>query len=349
MLTLNFRSGQVLCFALFLICPTARGDEALLEEVRAGNFGTLASLQTLQCDIIVSDPVMPDGIPPRPARSAKYWWASGASRSETRGAFGTLTCVQREGVVSTLTQPPAQSNASPASFRRRAAKSHEPLRPFDAWELGLLTLCGPGGFPQTLEELIAGEQAVTKVDRGEVDGCKVIVVALQVAVNDNLTGDFEFCFDPALNYLARQRVTTFPGEKRRETKVHRFRECAPTLYFPEYVETHYYQGENLIHHQTVEFKNIRVNEPIPPSWFEIVPPPGAFVSDEIVNQQYEVKPDGSAGTTQGLIKPAPVPQSSGTYSAPTSSEPYDWTWWIVLSCSAAILALAVGLWLYGRR
>jgi hypothetical protein len=345
----ELRIHVAICLGLFLSWCEARGNEALLDEVLAGNRASLDTIRTLRCQITIAEPVMPEGVPARPARAAEYWWADNASRHETVTSEASFTSVLRDGVLETLSKLKPAPNLNPLQFKRRALAPHEPHRPYDAWELGMLKLCGPRGFPLALEELIREGHAVKRVEQTSHNGREVVVVEFTITVNENLTGDFEVYFDPAFNYLACKRVSKYPGEKRRETIVHRFRECAPTLYFPEYLETHYHQAGALIHHQTVEFKNVRINEPIPASVFDLSPPPGAYVRDAIANQEYEVDDRGNRGRTKAPVDVTALPRSSSEFSAPTPSEPRVRTWWIVGVCSIALLVAGIGIWLYRRR
>ena len=72
------------------------------------------------------------------------------------------------------------------------------------------------------------------------------------------------------------------------TKDFKFKEVAPDLWFPESAKWVNTVAKIDITTTTIQFTNIRINEPIPDSRFSIEPPPGASVFDMRTRESFEV-------------------------------------------------------------
>ena len=77
------------------------------------------------------------------------------------------------------------------------------------------------------------------------------------------------------------------------TKDFKFKEVAPDLWFPESAKWIDTVAKINIRTTTVQFTNIRINEPIPESRFSIEPPPGATVFDGRTRESFEVPAEKS--------------------------------------------------------
>ena len=77
------------------------------------------------------------------------------------------------------------------------------------------------------------------------------------------------------------------------TKDFKFKEVAPDLWFPESAKWIDTVAKINIRTTTVQFTNIRINEPIPESRFSIEPPPGATVFDGRTRESFEVPAEES--------------------------------------------------------
>ncbi len=77
------------------------------------------------------------------------------------------------------------------------------------------------------------------------------------------------------------------------TKDFKFKEVAPDLWFPESAKWIDTIAKINIRTTTVQFTNIRINEPIPESRFSIEPPPGATVFDMRTRESFEIPAEKS--------------------------------------------------------
>ena len=99
-------------------------------------------------------------------------------------------------------------------------------------------------------------------------------------------GTIELWLNPKKNYRPeRFRVSNLMLSM---TKDFKFKEVAPDLWFPEAAKWVTTVAKIDIKTTTVQFTNIRINEPIPESRFSIEPPPGATVVDMRTQESFEV-------------------------------------------------------------
>ncbi|MEX2175706.1 MAG: hypothetical protein WD872_15180 [Pirellulaceae bacterium] len=201
----------------------------------------------------------------------------------------------------------------------------------------------------TLNELLNRSHELQEVRRATQNGQEFIVVHFSLELHPGETGNFEVWFDPQVNYLACKLIGTSTGSaakpvnRRKESRVLSFREVAPTVYFPEHVESHSYKAGQLVGHEIVRFSDVRVNEPLPPDIFKIAIPPGVHVLDSIADLEYRTNANGQQiGPGRALAKFPPLQAGAGPLAA-TSQEPQPATRWIV-PVSLAILTVGGGLW-----
>ncbi|RKU17538.1 hypothetical protein C6503_10815 [Candidatus Poribacteria bacterium] len=138
-----------------------------------------------------------------------------------------------------------------------------------------------------------------------IDGIEVESIT-EVRFNDSdvyhLTGNLfgmvtELWLNPKKSYRPERYVLYTPvvnDLKRVITTDIKFKEVVPDLWFPEsvkQVETAIDQKTNTktdVATTTVQFTNIRINEPIPDARFSIEPPPGASVFDMRTRESFEI-------------------------------------------------------------
>jgi hypothetical protein len=338
---------SALAHAVLLISPLCSpGADELLEEIRAANESAIQSMHTIACRVTTSSPTTPLG-QPTPEATADYWWSAGSSRVREQGTGGTRESVFHDGIRRMLSRGKATDGREVLQFSISRRVPDQPHRPFDARHLALFTLAAPDRRFLTLDQLLNGPHKLRHVKRMVVEGQEFAVVAHAIELMPDQFGDFEVWFDPRANYLACKLIGTFPGLVQRESKVIRFREAAPAVYFPEHVETRFHTKEKLTNHQIIHFSNIRVNQPLPPRIFELVIPPGAQVLDSIQDKEYRLDANNKqVGAARALVKFPPLPAGT-TRPTETTVEPKPWTHWIV-PFSLGILGVGACLWLIRR-
>ena len=103
---------------------------------------------------------------------------------------------------------------------------------------------------------------------------------------DMFGGTIELWLNPKKSYRPeRFRVSNLMLSM---TKDFKFKEVAPDLWFPESAKWIDTVAKINIRTTTVQFTNIRINEPIPESRFSIEPPPGTTVVDMRTQESFEV-------------------------------------------------------------
>jgi hypothetical protein len=336
-------------FAILLVPAALSANEALLDELRAGNHAALESIHTLYCRVHRSSPVSARG--PIAESSGEFWWSGGSRRVRSTVNGQLSDSVVHDFTQRSLAKSSNRNGQEDIRFFIKRAVPDEPHAQFDPWGGGLLKLCGPRGRPLTLEQLLTGPHVIDEVERVVEAGRELILVGLTIELSGGASGRFKIWFDPSVNYLARKLVGTTSSmdskasNSRRESEVLQFKEAAPTVYIPEIAETRFFQEETLVHHDVFRFTDIRVNQPLPPEIFEISVPPGARVIDSIQDQEYTLDARGNKiGDGRALAKFAPLPAGNVQGEA-TAEEPKSMVRWLI-PASLTVIGAAGALWLF---
>jgi hypothetical protein len=327
-----------------------QGMDDLLTEVRAGNQSALESIRTLSCRVALSSPASQHPI--IAPITSDYWWSPGSSRLRSNVSGQLTESVVHDFIARSISRSRDPNGREHVRFSIVRAVPNSPDGRADPWGHGLLKLCGPGGFPLTLNELLEQPHRLRYVKRVKEKERELILMGLAVGLSPEVTGEFEIWFDPELNYLARRLTGEFSGlpsdsdqADRRESEVLAFTEVSRAVYFPVHAETKFYAKDRLVHHDVVKFSNVKVNEPFPSDFFELPIPPGALVYDEIQGKEYQLDSQGKqVGPERPIAQFAPLP--AGRSSA-TTEEPKPWTRWI-LPGSAVLLAFAGVGWFISK-
>jgi hypothetical protein len=169
----------------------------------------------------------------------------------------------------------------------------------------------------------------------------------------------EVWLDPAANYLAGKTILTetrlvaTPTVLRTESKVARFTEVAPAIFFPEQVERRHYNGNKLLTTTVISFSEVRVNEPMSNDTFDLQFPPGCLVQDAIRGNRYIAGAGGARLDESPLPASAPSPSPLSPGGGVTTKESDSWSTWLL---PAGVILIAVTFasklgrkWLITRR
>jgi hypothetical protein len=185
-----------------------------------------------------------------------------------------------------------------------------------------------------------------RAERVSEGGRELIVLKLEFAPDSWA----EYYFDPAVNHLLRKlksshvvgtgsRAFTMDGS----TEVLRFREGAPGVFFPEEVLYNRLADGAPLGTDRFVFRDLRVNQPLPPGALDVGSPKNAVIDDAIQGKSYKVDADGKqVGESQPLAMPGPP--SGAVARTETKAEPRSWSAWI-LPASLGLLGVAGALWL----
>lgn len=346
--TLMATVWAALLSAAFVPARNLVGQE-LLDEVRAGNKAALESIRSFSCRVTMSSVVGSGG--PASGSSAEYWWSNGASRVRSNENGQLRDSVARDFTFHVLTKGRDVKGRQQTTFLTQPITGDEPHGPFDPWSLGLFKLCGPKGWPLTLDEILSRPHILNGVERRSEGGRNSIVVDLSMELLPGNHGDFEIWFDPAVNYLAFKVVgspsSSGTKEIARQSEVTRFIEVEPAIYFPQRAERKFFKDGRCTYQAVVDFSDIRVNQAIAESMFEIPIPPGAHVVDAVNGSSYRTDATGTPGPPSALSRFPSLPAAMAVANE-TREEPQPATRWI-LPISIAIIALAAALWFIRRR
>lgn len=323
-------------------CPASAADEReLLDLVRSGHQAAIQSIHTLSCRVSLTS--IPQG--PSASPTGEYWRSSDSVRVRWHHGNESHDTVRDDFRIRSVT-----TTRTPGGHRTVRATvgpdTRQPLGMCDAWSLALLTFPGEQpGVVLTFDELLKKPNTLHRVDR-QTDGVHELV---HVDLEHD-SARLEIWFDPRANYLPRRTIVTsaqpLSGGKplRSEASVARFKEVAPTIYFPEKVEAQYYHDNRRVYAQVITFSDLRVNQSLPPDTFRLRFPSGARVADQFKGKAYKVGEDGNPlGGETDLATAPPLSAGAGPRSE-TQTEPQPLTRWI-LPTSLGILVLACCLWL----
>jgi hypothetical protein len=325
--------------------------QGLLEEVRTGNKAAIESIGIVSCRVSLASPVSQLG--PKGATIADYWQSADSWRYRIEEGGNLTDSVRHDFAVRRL----SRNDARTLFVIERANADESPGR-CDPYGCGLLKLCGPKGWPLTLDELLSRQHKVRQISRQAYQGHECVVLKLMVYLAEETPGEFEIWFDPKVNYLACKLIgestiqTSKPFKSRRESQVLRFVEVTPGIYFPAETETKFYNDGTLAQHDVVTISDIRVNQPLAPNIFEMPIPPNATVIDRIRDREYKVDSQGKpTGSERSLPKGSPLPVSSELPSTiaqvETTAEARPFIRWILYGL-LLVLASASIVW-YIRR
>lgn len=321
-----------------------RGGDDLLAMARVGNQSACESIRTFKCRITTTR--TPQGA--KPHVTGQYWRSGDSIRIRSLIGNQYSDSVIDGMVTKSLSRRGDGAAPQEVQFTVSEAIPGQRHAWCDAWFLGLLSFPGPNGTAHTFAELLRKRHKIIGVNRRTEQGNEFIVVRLS-----NDVGEFAIWFDPQVNYLARKVVgiashsSPKPSTQRRESKVIRFREVAPTIYFPEEVECRFYSNESLNYMEVVKFSDVVVNEPLPAKIFELTIPPDARVFSTIEGVTYKVDANGKpVGPRDPLatIPPLPAGRSRPTVTAEEERGIVRWILW----ASLAILLVALPFWFYRK-
>jgi hypothetical protein len=210
----------------------------------------------------------------------------------------------------------------------------------------MLKLCGPKGWPLTLDEILSRPHQLIDIGKTTEGGHEVVNVKFSLELLPGESGEFAVRIDPGANYLASKLVGSRAGSVdgegiARESQVLSFTEPVIGVFFPEVVETKYYSEGKVSETIRATFSEIRINERLPANTFELAIPRGAQVIDSIRDKVYIAGSDGEpvAGTQQ-LAKYPPL-AATGEIQAETAIEPRSLTQWILPI--SVVLAVGTGI------
>jgi hypothetical protein len=319
---------------LSAVVASAQTEPDLLALVVAGHRTAEESIQTLACTVKseLAHPV------PQSTTLGQYWRSRDKARIHLETPSGTIDYYyfERESEIREIARNRKGTDQPEWLASRRAISRFQ--HPADAWYKVF------GSFSTHLRS----SKGTARAARERVDGRDCIRVTMQIAGG----GQSEFSFDVARNYLIRQKVIV--DKNARNINDPELVEWQPGVFFPTRIVGKNLDGRRVTHEGAVVFADLRVNEPIPESIFEMpTVPRGTRCEDYIVKEQYPIdsawrKIPGSQTEpiqTEAVIEPAPKDEA---HKAQSAAEPGSWTRWIAPFC-ALTLAVSASIWLYRRR
>lgn len=320
-------------------------DRDLLEQARAGNCASRDLISSLTCNVEVSistPSAQTQKIVAEYHRSPDLIRLKYAAHGSNREV---LVRDMKETIIVSKDNVTGKALAKTATIRRYSGGF---LGPPDLWPLSLMTVQGPEvGTLATFDELLTKPHKIRKVSRvGEGDQA-VICVELT-----HRSADLLISFSARHNYLI-SRVEASAGAAygesgpvRVESEVLSFKEAAPSLYFPERVQSQVFRSGKLMMTRLTVVSNIRVNTPLSPARAALLPP-NSRVFDEIEEKEYDTDGSGNPkGPVTALNRVPGLPKGASPEPA-TDSAATHWTW--IWGPALLIVACVAGWWVFRSR
>jgi hypothetical protein len=334
-------------------------DREELARARAANTAAIESIRTLKCQVVIDDPAGKFGIP-----GGEYWRSGSNVRLHWTQHGNANQAVIRDGVVryqvkqdvadsQTRNHPEVRQNLEAGRFYWHGAVERFDGRSpfsFDPWANANCAFSDGGKAGSATFDQFAGnhEREFHSIRRVTEDGVATVAVEFRL---QGFTCTFHL--DPAANYMVRKTrsESTSANGYTSGSEVVRFKEAAPGVYFPEQVVLKRWNAGKPQPDETVTFRNVVVNQPIPDSVFDLKYRRGIYVLDRIEGKKYQVNEAGAPLGAKGPLATAatvPVdPRAEDTPLTETKEEPRRWGWWI-LPLSVTVLCVA-GTAVFVRR
>lgn len=340
----NYRNGLV-CFCLvgFPLLTRAEDERELLSLVQSQHQSSREAVYSLSCSVKLER-----GYPTTEAvEEGKYWRSFG--RARLWEAYAT-TMVDHfylipEGELrQVIRQRPTQEQSG---WRTRRELINSQIRLLDVWRFMLL------GFVEQL----AQAKDVPRAKRERVEGrdCIRVTMTLPGHQSQSTTGpdiQLTFWLDAGRNYLVWKQVET-GREFHREWQVQEWVEPQPGVFFPTKLVGKGFRGSTQYSQGSYTLSNVRINEPIAKSIFELPEVPNGTLCDDLIRKQtypidatWQQLPGGETRPYDIIAIPYTTSSQSG-FASQSLKEPGDWTSWIWPG-SLAVLAIAGAIWLYRR-
>lgn len=334
---------------LLIIClclqQSGPSNEEMVSIIRHGNIQSRESINTVRMRIEITDiPVLQhsselESKRTSPIRSEVQWWQDGPmvrSRNDCQGYVDEF--LLKDGQLKSLGSQPRKGGKP---YLNGALAADKWIQHNNPWCDAIFNV----GFEDFAPITVLLDRANFKGIEKTEDPGKLILYKTSFETKKGAKG--ELLFDPKLNYLAR-KITTWgeDASTRVEVEALSFREVKPGIFFPETVERRYCRDKQKSVQVTrrLRFKEVVVNEPIPPGVFQLTFPAGTYVGDAIKGVGYLTDEH-----EQPANKLSPLPKSIGSdIGYPTGMEPNKAEWPVLpitIGVGVLLTTVALGIWL----
>lgn len=362
-LVLRGRRGCVVAVALLCLGAGLRAnDREELARVRAANTAAIESIRTLKCQVVFDDKSEKFGIP-----GGEYWRSGSNVRLHWTQNGNANQAVIRDGIVRHQMKQDISDSAVMKSlpevrqnleggryYWHGAVERFDGRSPyaFDPWANANCAFSDGGkGGSATFDQFAANhEKEFKSIRRVTDDGVTTVAVEFRLPGFTCTTH-----LDPAANYMVRKTrsESTSPDGYTSGSEVVRFKEAAPGVYFPEQLVIKRWKAGKAQPDDTVTFRNVVVNQPIPDSTFDLKYRNGIYLTDRIERKEYQVNENGlPIGSKRPMATATSIPidprAEDDTPPTETKEEPRRWGWWI-LPLFVTVLCVAATVVLVRRR
>ncbi len=334
------------------------GPEELAQQMADGNRAAVAAVRSLSCRF--SHEVVSESQPGQAGSkwlhlvSGQYWRSPDRIRVRTpRPPDEVHDLVLRNGkiwVLSTYT-----GTKGTISLLMVDSEPHLFVTSGDVWEYALFHHWGGGATPRKFDyaDILAKASRVHAAGRVNENGRELIHVRL--AANGD---EYEFWFDPAVNYLIRKfshTPTSAPSLKTdsRVDEVTQFVEPVRGVFFPSVIEHKPTRNGQLDAVIRTNLSDVKINQDIPSATLRLPNIAGMTCSDLMRKTDYTVDADGNRTGPESPTKvtpgmPGAVLDGPPPEPRPPSRPPWPLWLWVLIAAGCAF-SLAGIVWYVRRR
>jgi hypothetical protein len=334
-----------------LLCPShlsAEEQADLLAVVRAAHRAARESIHTLSATVTIERTFPKNEV----LIAGQYWRSLGLVRVREVAPTGTNDYLLKDSEIRQVScgvRPGGGANLYTASRKPPT----EMLCMCDVWPQMLIEFGGPAGGQYDFDRFLEFAKEGPKLKYETLDGRQCIRLTMSLALSTGGESAITLWHDVAYNYLVRKLVAKYRKTGGwGEVEILDFLESPPGVFLPTKCRRRTYGHGKQVTGSITTLSDVRINEPIPPSIFQLPSiPRGTILWDWVQGRKYPVDQNWRLiGRAEPLGKflniDASAAEDSGERS-PSTEEPRSVNRWLVLA-SLIILATAGVLGLYRR-
>ncbi len=302
-----------------------------LDFIRNAHRASRDAIRTVHAtyDVETWNGVPADGLSPPDRVSHVEWWQDGDKMrwtetvTTTQGGTGGGSSRRLTRYLDSAVSEGTATRIQSQRFENAQEQKGAILSTFDAKEPIMDELWYRASFAltvkphHTLAELLDMRDRVSEVESTEAQEVPYYRATVRSPESEKV--EIEVWLDPRHNFLVKKWVSKpMAGESEfhQEQEVMAFRECEPSVYFPQETRLTIYGigkdgTEKLLSVTRTRFRSVEINRPIDPGVFALTIPPGISVVDRRSGTAYRLAPDGKPTD----VMPAPVPSKKPIFES----------------------------------
>jgi hypothetical protein len=336
------------CLAATLTGAGSADEADLVTTVRAAHRSARESIRSLAATVTYEQTFPKKEL----VATAKYWRSLGVVRVHEPVDAGSNDYLLKDGEIRQVGYS-GDRRGGPRSYVATRRPKTTTLCMCDPWTLMLIDFPGPNGgrydYDHVLELAKRPAQAVRE-RRGGRDYVRVTITSDMVSGAEVTTALWH---DVGYNYLvSRMEVIFSSSSDRGVAEIMEFTDFGQGVFVPTKYRRQMFHREKLVSGEDVTLSDVRVNEPIPKSVFQLPAiPAGTVLRNEFAGTRYPVNSGwqriGAAETLPHAFVAGKLPGEPVENRGQSTHEPRSWSLWLA-PAPLVVLAVAGACLLYRR-